>query len=97
MDLELAEIRTRMEELALWMQQDAKMHWVYEWPLGRKEKWPVNKLLARRQRRLLKEWMRYVESLRDIEEVVHVCEPKIGRNLSDVEDELRSLDDLKDC
>ena len=49
MDMELTEIRERMEELALWMQQDAKPHWVYEWPLRRKAKWPVKKLLARRQ------------------------------------------------
>jgi hypothetical protein len=54
MDKELAEIRARMEELALQMQQDAKTHWVYEWPMKRKAKWPVKKLLARRQQRLLR-------------------------------------------
>jgi hypothetical protein len=31
----------------------------------------------------------------DEEEMVHVCEPEAGRNLSD-EDELRSLEDLRD-
>jgi hypothetical protein len=30
MDKELVEIRARMEELALWVQQNAKTHWVYE-------------------------------------------------------------------
>jgi hypothetical protein len=54
MDKELAEIRERMEELALRVQQNAKTHWVYEWPLRRKAKWPVKKLLARGQQRLLK-------------------------------------------
>jgi hypothetical protein len=54
MDEELTEIRERMEELALRMQQDAKTHWVYEWPMKGKVKWPVKKLLARRQQRLLK-------------------------------------------
>jgi deoxycytidylate deaminase len=54
MDKELAEIRARMEELALQMQQDARSHWVYEWPMKMKVKWPVRELLARRQRRLLK-------------------------------------------
>jgi hypothetical protein len=29
--------------------------------------------------------------------MVHVCEPEAGRNLSDVEDELRSTEDLIDC
>jgi hypothetical protein len=48
MDVELVEIRVRMEELALQIQEDAKTHWVYEWPLRRKAKWPVKKLLARR-------------------------------------------------
>jgi hypothetical protein len=44
----------------------------------------------------LKEWLRYVEDLRVEEEVVHVCEPEAGRNLSD-DEEKRSLEDLKDC
>jgi hypothetical protein len=30
--------------------------------------------------------MRYVESLRDEEEVVHICEPEAGRSLSDDEE-----------
>jgi hypothetical protein len=69
---------------------------VYEWPIKKKVKWPVKELLARRQQRLLKMWLRYVESLRDIEEVVHICEPEAGRNLSDDEGK-RSLDDLRNC
>jgi hypothetical protein len=76
------------------MQQDSKSQWVYEWPMKTKVKWPVKELLAQRQQKLLKEWLRYVEDLRDEEEVVHVCEPKAGRNLSD--DEERSSEDLRD-
>jgi hypothetical protein len=64
MDEELAEVRARMEELALRVQQNAKTHWVYEWPLRRKAKWPVKKLLAKGQRRLLIGWLRHVECLR---------------------------------
>jgi hypothetical protein len=41
-------------------------------------------------------WLRHAESLRDEEEMVQVCEPETGRNLSD-EDELRSLKNLRDC
>jgi hypothetical protein len=41
-------------------------------------------------------WLRHAESLRYEEKMVHVCEPEVGRNLSD-EDELRSLEDLRDC
>jgi hypothetical protein len=67
MDKELTEIRARMEELALQMQQDARSHWVYEWPMKTKVKWPVREMLARRQRRLLKMWLRHAESLRDEE------------------------------
>jgi hypothetical protein len=60
-------------------------------------KWPVKELLARRQWRLLRMWLRHVESLRDDEEeMVQACEPEAGRNLSDVEDEQRSQDDLID-
>ena len=96
MDKELAEIRARMEELALRVQRNVETHWVYEWPLRRKAKWLVKKLLARRKQRLLRRWLRYVKSLRPIEEMVHVCEPEAGRNLSD-DDEKRSLEDLRDC
>jgi hypothetical protein len=44
----------------------------------------------------LRGWLRYVESLRDEEEMVHMCEPGAGRNLSDDEEE-RSSSDLTDC
>jgi hypothetical protein len=37
-----------MEKLAFKMQQDAKMHWVYEWPLKRKEKWLVQEIVGQR-------------------------------------------------
>jgi hypothetical protein len=36
-----------MEKLAFKMQQEAKVHWRYEWPLKRTTKWHVQKLLAR--------------------------------------------------
>jgi hypothetical protein len=46
---ELADIREKMEELELWMQQNAKQRWVYEWPMEKtKIKWPVKELMARR-------------------------------------------------
>jgi hypothetical protein len=96
MDLELNEIRARMEQLTLKMQQNAKAHWVYEWPMKKKVKWPVKRLLARGQQQLLKRWMRYVKSLRDEEEVVHICEPEVGRHLSD-EEEMRSDKDFINC
>jgi hypothetical protein len=64
--------------------------------MKRKVKWPIHKLLARRQQRLLKMWLRYAESLKAIEEVVHIYEPEDGRNISDDEGK-RSLDDLKNC
>jgi hypothetical protein len=44
----------------------------------------------------LKKQLRYVESLRDEEEMVHAYEPEAGRNLSDDEEE-RSSKDLIDC
>jgi hypothetical protein len=36
-----------MEKLSFKMQQDAKVHWVYEWPMKKKVKWLVKGLLAR--------------------------------------------------
>jgi hypothetical protein len=95
-DEELSEIRAQMEKLAFKMQQDAKVHWVYEWPMKKKVKWPVKKLLARGQQRLLRMWLRYVKSLRGEEEMVHICEPEAGRNLSD-DEEKRSEKGLRNC
>jgi hypothetical protein len=61
-----------------------------------KVEWPVRELVAKRQQRLLRGWLRHAEDLNELEEkVVHVYEPEAGRNLSD-EDELRSLEDLRD-
>jgi hypothetical protein len=74
MDMELIEIRENMERLALKMQQEAKVHWRYEWPLNRKAKWPIQKLLARKQQHELRKWLRYAENLSDIE-MVCICEP----------------------
>jgi hypothetical protein len=94
-DEELADIRAeieklalrmqqnaRMDELALEIQQKAKSRWVYEWPMRKaKEKWPVKELMARRQRRLLRGWLRYAENLNRPEKRVQICEPETGRNL----------------
>jgi hypothetical protein len=43
----------------------------------------------------LRRWLRHVESLRETEEVVHICEPKVGKTHSD-EEEKRSKD-LMNC
>jgi hypothetical protein len=96
MDLELAKVRERIEKLALQMQPNTKTHWVYEWPLRRKEKWPDKKLLARRQQRLLRRWLRYVKNLRPIEEMVCAYEPEAGRNIND-DGEERSSRNLIHC
>jgi hypothetical protein len=50
-------------ELAFKMQQESKVHWRYEWPLKRTTRWPVQKLLARRQQQVLKRWLRHAENL----------------------------------
>jgi hypothetical protein len=64
-DKELSEIRAEMEKLALKMQHEAKVRWRYEWPLKRKSRWHVQKLLARRKQQVLKRWLRHVENLSD--------------------------------
>jgi hypothetical protein len=96
-DKELAEIRERMDELALQMQHNAKSRWVYEWPMKMKAKWMIQELVAMRQQRLLKIWLRHAENLnRPEKKMVQVCEPEDGRNLSS-EDDMGSAEDLKDC
>jgi hypothetical protein len=61
-----------------------------------KVRWLVKRLVARGQQNFLKRWMRYVEILRDEEGVIQICEPEIGRHLSD-EDKVRSDKDLINC
>jgi hypothetical protein len=52
------------------------VHWTYEWPLKRTEKWHVQKLLARRKKQMLRKLLRHAENLSGIEEkVIHICEP----------------------
>jgi hypothetical protein len=46
-----------------------------------------------RQHRLLKGWLRYAKNLNGPEEMVQICEPETGRDLS----ELGSAEDLKHC
>jgi hypothetical protein len=87
----------KTSELELRMQQNTKPRWVYEWPMRKaKEKWPVKELMARRQCRLLRGWLRHAENLDGPEEMVQVCEPEIGRILGE-ENEMGSAEDLKNC
>ena len=63
-----------------------------------KVKWPVRELMVKRQQRLLRRWLRYVETLRPIEkeEMVQVCEPETGRGLDGKEeDEAGALRDAE--
>jgi hypothetical protein len=41
--------------------------------------------------------LRHVKNLNRPEERVQICEPEIGRNLSDDEEEMGSAEDLKNC
>jgi hypothetical protein len=61
-----------------------------------KEKWPVKELMARRQHRLLRGWLRHAKNLDEPEEMVQVCELETGRTL-DAEDEMGLAEDLIDC
>jgi hypothetical protein len=98
MDKGFIEIRADMEKLKLWMRQDKKLRWVYEWPMKKeKVKWPVKGLMVRGQHRLLKIWLRYGENLKATEEnMVQVCEPETRKFLGEM-NELGSAEDLKDC
>jgi hypothetical protein len=95
MDKELYELKANIEKLKLRMQKDKRSRWMHEWPMKKpKEKWPVKELMVRGQCRLLKRWLRYAENLNGPEEeMVQVCEPETGRDLS----ELGSAEDLKNC
>jgi hypothetical protein len=62
--------------------------------MNKKAKWPVQKFLVRKKQQDLRRWMRELLNLNDIEEEqIHICEPEIGRHLSD-EEEVRSDEDL---
>jgi hypothetical protein len=85
-----------MEQLTLNMQQEIKVRWRYEWGLYKKEKWPVQKLLARKQQQAVRKWLRYDENLNGTEEkLVFISEPEVGETLSD--EEGRSVTGLINC
>jgi hypothetical protein len=97
MDLEFNEIRSKMEKLAFKMQKDERAHWVYEWTMKKRVKLPVKELLARGQQKMMRRWLSHTENLSDIEEeLIHICEPETGRNLSD-DEEKRLDEDLINC
>jgi hypothetical protein len=87
MDKELYELKADIEKLELRMRQDRRRRWMRELPMKKaKEKWPVKELMVRRQRRLLKRWLRYAENLKATEEkMIYHCEPETGRGLDDEE------------
>jgi hypothetical protein len=68
MDLELNEVRKRMEQLALRMQQEAKVHSRYECPLNKKVKWHVQRLWDQNQQHITRRWLWHVENISDTEE-----------------------------
>jgi hypothetical protein len=65
MDLELAEVRERIEQLALRVQQNTKTHWVYEWPLRRKGEVASQEIVGQK-------------TTKAVEEVAEVCEKPQG-------------------
>jgi hypothetical protein len=74
-----------LDEISIEMWQDKRSRWVYEWPMKKmKIKWPVKELMARKQCRLLRGWLRYAENLDGPEEMVQICEPETGRNISEM-------------
>jgi hypothetical protein len=48
---------------------------------------------------LLKRWLRYAENLKATEDknMVRACEPETGESLDDFENELRLVENLKNC
>jgi hypothetical protein len=96
MDKELKETREELNRLMLkWqsIQQGEKGSWRYEWPMKKKVKWPIQQLISRKQKQMLRRWLRQVENLRNTEEdMVYICEPEYGESLSD--EEGRSVGDL---
>jgi len=70
------------------MQQEEHVHWRYEWPMKHKIKCLVQNLLARRQQQVLRRWLRESETLCSTEEMVYICEPKVGESLNDEEEKI---------
>jgi hypothetical protein len=52
-----------MEKLAFKMQQEAKVHWRYEWPLKRTTNGLFRSCWPERKQQRLKRWLRHAENL----------------------------------
>jgi hypothetical protein len=59
--------------------------------MKKRVKWSVHRLLARRKQHVLRRWLREVETLSGIEEMVCICKLEVGESISD-EEEKRSVD-----
>jgi hypothetical protein len=103
----LYELKADIEKMELRMRQDRRRRRMRELPMKKaKAKWPVRELMVRRQRRLLRKWLRYAENLKATEEkIIDYCWPETGKGLDDDDDddwgdeefELGSAEDLKHC
>jgi hypothetical protein len=82
---DIKEIRGEMDRLALKMRQEEKVCWRYKLPMKKNSRWHVQGLLARGKKQVMRRWLRENETLGDIVEVVHICEPKFGKIFSDEE------------
>jgi hypothetical protein len=52
-----------MEKIAFKMQQEAKVHWRYEWPLKTIAKWSCSEVVGQREETCAKMWLRHAENL----------------------------------
>jgi hypothetical protein len=110
MEKVLNETRSELDRLMLRMHQGEQGSWGYEWPMKQKVKWLVQQLISRRQKKVLRRWLRQVENIsdREEEEMVYICRREDGENLGDEEErsteyitdfqegnEGRSIEDIK--
>jgi hypothetical protein len=80
-------MREEINRLMLNMQREEKGIWRYEWPMKQKEKWPIQQMISIRQKKKLRRWLRHAKTLSATEEdMVYICEPEVGKNLSDEEE-----------
>jgi hypothetical protein len=62
--------------------------------MRKKDNWPVRQLVSKSQQHILRKWLRHDENLSSTEEMVCICDPKVGEKLSDEEE--RSSRDIID-
>jgi hypothetical protein len=92
---EIVEVREQLDVLTEQWKRDKEAH-KCGWVMKKAARWPIQQLISRRQRHMLKVWIKEVDKLKADDREVCICEPEQGPILGKGDDEKRPVEGLMD-